>query len=130
MSSETGNTGSKVEQGFFQALIALDNQVAREMQRDPAKVAEQGVQKWEPIEKRVEAITELLLDGIDQGKIQLDSILIASQAFAHALTMLCDELGNDGLGELRSEYCRAAFEKILRHAEQGGRGLRAQRDLN
>jgi len=123
-------SANKVESGILQALIALDNQVAREMQRDPQQVSEQGVQKWQPHDKRIESLMEIILDNFDEGKIQLDSILISAQGLVHALTILIEDLGLVGLGELRRNYCLAAIDRISRNIEQAGRVIKEQRELN
>jgi hypothetical protein len=108
----------KLEQGLIQAMQAIDGQVARAMQRTPAQEAVLGVQKWEPYNTRVESIAAFLLQEIGDGNLQLDSLLVCSQAFAKALQLLCSDLGAEGLGKLRSAYCLEAMQKISRDAER------------
>lgn len=105
--------GSVLEAGLMQCMHALDSQVAREMQRTPAQREEQGVQKWEPYAKRIESVAGCILDAIGREKITLDSLLILSQASSKALSLAVDDLGEEGLGAVRSQYAIAAAESIL-----------------
>lgn len=95
-------------------LQAIDNQVARQMQRTPEEREEQGVQKAEPLQSRMEKLVEFILQEFGEQSIGLDGILVASEAFPKALRMIVEELGEDGLGEMRSRYCRKVFEAIER----------------
>ena len=113
-----GEPGSKLEQGLSQAMKAIDNQIARAMQRTPAEREVQGVQKWEPYETRVENITAFLLEQLGGQEISLDSILVLAQAFTKSLRIVTDDLGGEGLGEVRSAYCFDAMKKIERDAHQ------------
>lgn len=113
MSSNNG----KLEEGLAQALKAIDNQIARAMQRSPAQRELHGVQKWEPYAERVEKIATFLLQEVGDGSIELDSLLVCAQAFAKALQLLCSDLGEEGLGKIRSAYCLDAMEKITRDAQ-------------
>ena len=103
-----------LEEGLLTALQAIDSQIAREMQRDPGARDIRGVQKWEPFEKRIERVTGFVLDQVGDDRVKLDSVLVLSQALAKSLSLLVDELGREGLGEVRSGYCLVAAEALLR----------------
>src|SRR5689334_11784334 len=92
---------SPLEEGLMTALTALDNQIAREMQRSPEQLSAHGVQKWEAYSKRVELVTTHLLDGLGSEEIQLDSLLVLAQAAAKALSFTIQDLGQEGLGKVR-----------------------------
>lgn len=98
--------------GIARAMQALDRQIAREMQRTPAEREEHGVQKWDPYQKRVELICALLLNGFGDESFSLDGFIVLSQAFSKSLQLLAEDLGADGLGELRSKYVRWCLENI------------------
>jgi hypothetical protein len=115
---EQEQTYGKLELGLIQAMRAIDGQVARAMQRTPTQEAALGVQKWEPYNSRVESIAAFLLQEIGDGNVQLDSLLVCAQAFAKALQLLCSDLGEEGLGKLRTAYCLEAMQKISRDAER------------
>lgn len=106
-----------LESGLLEALRALDNQIAREMQRTPAEREEHGVQKWEPFQKRVESATAFLLNCLGDDAIKLDSVIILAQAFPKALLFIAQDLGEPGLGEIRASYLRKAMEQIIRDGE-------------
>lgn len=105
-------------------LRAIDNQVARQMQRTPEERVEQGVRKNEPLQQRIEKLVEFLLQEFGQQSIGLDGILVASEAFPKALRMIVEELGEEGLGEMRSQYCRKVFESIERDVLRTSQELR------
>jgi hypothetical protein len=107
----------KLEEGLLQAMRAIDNQVARAMQRSPAERELHGVQKWEPYASRVEGIAAFLLQEVGDTTIGLDSLVVCAQAFTKALQLVCDDLGEDGLGKLRASYCLDAMGKITRDAQ-------------
>lgn len=107
----------KLEQGLLQAMKAIDNQVARAMQRSPAEREIHGVQKWEPYASRVEHLTAFILEELAVNNISLDSVLVLVQAFAKTLNFAVDDLGPDGLGAVRSSYCLDAMEKVQRDAQ-------------
>lgn len=107
----------KLEEGLLQAMKAIDNQVARAMQRSPAEREMHGVQKWEPYASRVEGIAAFLLQEVGDTTIGLDSLIVCAQAFTKALQLVCDDLGADGLGKLRASYCLDAMGKITRDAQ-------------
>ncbi len=116
--SEASNKMGKLEQGLQQALQAIDTQIAREMQRDPAALELQGVQKWEPYQKRVEHLTTFLMDSLGDNNIDLDGILVLSQALAKTLYFIVQDLSEEGLGKVRSQYCLEASKNILRDMQQ------------
>jgi len=107
----------KLEEGMLQAMKAIDNKIARAMQRTPAERELHGVQKWEPYASRVEGLAAFLLQEVGDHNVGLDSILVCAQAFAKALRLLSDDLGEQGLGVVRSAYCIDAMEKIARDAQ-------------
>ncbi len=106
----------KLEEGLLQAMKSIDNQIARAMQRSPAEREVHGVQKWEAYESRVEGIAAFLLQEVGDNHVGLDSLIVCAQAFTKALRLVCDDLGDEGLGSLRASYCRDAMEKIARDA--------------
>ncbi|MCB0322643.1 MAG: hypothetical protein KDD69_03685 [Bdellovibrionales bacterium] len=108
-----------LEEGLLKALRALDNQIARQMERSPTERAERGVQKWEPYQSKIEEVCALLMNGIGDEELRLDGVLVAAQALTKSLYLISEELGEVGLGKLRSAYCRDAFEAIIRDAERG-----------
>lgn len=101
-----------LEQGLRDCLKALDNQIARELQRNPAELASQGVQKWQPIQTRVERLTAFLLSELGDASVNIESVLVLSQASTKAIRMACEDLGKDGLGKVRSAYCVSTFESV------------------
>ena len=112
---------SKIEPlqaGLLTALQSLDNQIAREMQRTPKETESHGTRKWEPIEKRIEIIAGFVLDQVEDKRVQLDAVLTLTQGLSKALQMMITDLGRDGLGKVRSEYCIAAAESLAHDAEQ------------
>ncbi|WKZ56477.1 MAG: hypothetical protein QY326_07025 [Bdellovibrionota bacterium] len=113
-----------LEAALLRVLQALDNQVAREMQRDPKEREQQGMQKWEPYAKRIEHIAGLVIDALSAGEVGVDGILILSQACAKILKITATDLGADGLGQLRTSYCLAAFEALEREAREGSAALK------
>lgn len=106
----------KLEEGLLQAMKSIDNQIARAMQRSPAEREVHGVQKWEAYESRVEGIAAFLLQEVGDTNVGLDAILVCAQAFAKALRLVCEDLGDEGLGKIRAAYCRDAMERIGRDA--------------
>jgi len=111
------------------ALQALDSQISREMQRSPAEVELQGVQKWEPYQKRIELVTAMILQALSDEEIGLDGILVLSQAVTKALAFISDDLGPDGLGKMRSAYAESAFDAIETDCAKALRILRSETDL-
>ncbi len=110
---------SPLEDGFIVALRAIDNQIAREMQRSPEDLESHGVRKWEPHSKRVETVTALLLNAVGQRQVDLDSLIVSSQAFVKALRLFAEELDGEGLGHVRAEYVKEAFQRISDDAFKG-----------
>ena len=110
---------SPLEDGFIVALRAIDNQIAREMQRSPDELESHGLRKWEPHAKRVETVTALLLNAVGQRQIDLDSLIVSSQAFVKALRLFAEELEGEGLGHVRAEYVKEAFARISDDAFKG-----------
>ena len=104
-----------LELGLRQALQALDNQIAREMQRSPADRETHGVLKWEPIESRIERVSAYLL-SIFGEEIQLDSLMVLAQALVKTLALVVEDCGAEGLGEVRSRYIERAAEAVIRDA--------------
>ncbi len=105
-----------LERDLLNSLRAIDNQISREMQRNPAELAQHGVQKWEPFSKRIEKICALLLTAFGEDRCKLDSVLVMSQALTKALRIIVEDLEEDGLGNVRAAYCRAAMDAIERDA--------------
>lgn len=110
-----------LEAGILRAMQALDNQIAREINtRNPGERDAQGLQKWEPIERRVEMLTSFVLNTVGEQQAGLDSILVLSQMFTKALRFITEDLGEEGLGKTRSDYCRAALTQIQEDARRAG----------
>ena len=103
----------------MEAMQALDNQVARRMERSPAEREVHGVQKWEPYQSKIEEVTALVMQAFGEDSVKLDSLLILAQAFVKSLYLLTEELGVEGLGEIRAAYCRTALELIGRDTHYG-----------
>ncbi len=108
----------KLEQGLLQAMKAIDNQIARAMQRTPAERDAHGVQKWEPYNTRVENVTAFLLEELGENSTSLDSLLVFAQAFPKALHLLVHDLGREGLGDIRTAYCLEAMKGVERDAQE------------
>ena len=103
---------SPFEEGLVRMLAAVDNQIAREMQRTPGELEEHGVQKWEPFQKRIEIIVSAVLNGLGEQEISLDSLLVFSQAMSKALLLSIEDLSEGGLGKVRGAYCLSAAKNI------------------
>ena len=112
-----------LEGGILTALRALDNQIARAMERSPSEREEHGVQKWEPYQQKVEQCAAIVLSAFAEDEIKLDSVLVAAQAFTKSLYLLSEELGEAGLGKVRTAYVKAALEMLIRDAERGLQGF-------
>ncbi|MCB0345894.1 MAG: hypothetical protein KDD66_12315 [Bdellovibrionales bacterium] len=119
-----------LEEGLLKALQALDRQIAREMQRTPAEREEFGVQKWQPYQKRIELVCALLLNEFGDGNVSLDGFIVLSQALVKSLQLLIEDLGEEGLGSVRSDYCRWALENIQQDCFRGALPLHAAGPLN
>ena len=109
----------KLETGLLTAMQAIDRQVSRELQRTPAEREEHGVQKWEPFQKRIEAIASMMIEKFGDGEVTLDSFVVLAQATTKALSIVAEDLGVDGLGDIRARYCRTSFETIARDMRKG-----------
>jgi hypothetical protein len=109
---------SPLEAALLQCLTALDNQVAREMQRTPAERELHGVQKWAPYSKRVELIAGLLAEQLGNNTIELDGMIVLAQALSKALSLFVDEMGAEGLGRVRSEYVAHAGDAMAADARR------------
>ena len=118
-----------LEEGLLRAMRSLDVQIAREMQRSPAEEEVLGVQKWEPYQKRIENVASFVLNSLGDEDAGLDSLLVLAQAFVKSLQLVVSDLGNDGLGKVRSAYCLDALEKISRDVFEALQLLRESRNL-
>jgi hypothetical protein len=118
--------GPVLEQGLLSAMRALDNQIARQMERSPADREASGVQKWEPYQLKIEQVCALMIKAFGEDDVRLDSVLIVAQAMTKSLYLISEELGEAGLGAVRSGYCRTALNAILRDAERGLQQLGAE----
>jgi hypothetical protein len=115
---------SILEKSLISAMQALDKQILRAVSsRNPEKLERHGVQKWEPISERVEMVATLILDKLGDNHIELDSVLVLSQALSKVLQLVAEDLGRDGLGELRTAYLKRAFELITDSALRGEQAL-------
>ena len=109
---------TKLEEGLLQCMRALDKQVSRELQRTPTELETKGTRKWEPLENRVETVAAFLVQSLGEQAIELDSILIMAQALSKTLCLVVEDLGEKGLGKVRTEYCLSAGENIKRDSER------------
>jgi hypothetical protein len=116
----------KCEEGLLQAMKAIDNQVARALQRSPAEREVEGVSKWEPYESRVENLTAFILNALGDGSVAFDSLIVLGQAFTKALRFAAEDLGTDGLGAVRTMYCKDAMDRIERDAGKALSELRGE----
>ena len=119
-----------LDDGLIAAMQAIDNQIARAVSsRSPAEREEHGVQKWEPMDTRIENVTVLVMNALGENSIQLDSVLVLAQAMLKSLQLVAEDLGEDGLGKVRSGYCRSAGDKMLRTLEKMANALGDDRTL-
>jgi len=112
-----------LEESLLEALKALDNQIAREMQRDAKSRDTHGAQKWEPYQTRIERLCSFLLNSLGEQTIDLDGVIVLAQTFSKTLSLVSADLGDEGLGKVRSEYMKNTFDNIERDAESGRRSL-------
>lgn len=120
-----------MERGLLELMQALDNQIEREVgRRTPSELEEHGVQKWEPYQRRIENLVSLILNNLGDEFVKIDSILVLAQAFPKALQMIAADLGAEGLGKMRANYCSSAFESIGRDVNTGIQLLKGGADLN
>ena len=127
------NTQKKLpplEEGILLACRAIDNQIAREMQRDPAEIEQHGLLKFEPYAKRVETVTGMVLDQLEEQMITIDSVLVFAQAFTKTLSILTNDLGEKGLGNVRASYVRETLKLLQRDIESMKKETNAERGLN
>ena len=108
------------------ALRALDNQIAREMQRQPSERELHGVQKWEPYARRIENMTGTLLQAVSDREVELDGLLVLTQALAKSLRILVEDLGPEGLGNIRRAYALAAGSALADEARAIQQALEEQ----
>ena len=108
----------KLETSLLTVLNSLQNQIDREMQRNPHQVEQKGTRKWEPFETRVEKVAGFVIESLSENKVSLDSIIVLTQAMTKTLQIAVTEIGKDGLGKMRSEYCLHAAEQITRDANE------------
>jgi hypothetical protein len=114
-----------LEQGLVLAMSSLDAQITRAMQRSPEEREIHGTQKHNIFSEKVEKVCSIVLDFVESDESNLDSLLICAQAFTKSLYLLVEELGEQGLGEVRSGYCLSALEKIQRDTDKAIRELSA-----
>lgn len=100
-----------LEESLLTALKAVDNQIKRAMERSPSEREVHGVQKWKPIEDRVESVCEIIISEYGENH-DLDSLIVFSRAFVKSLVILCEELGLESFGEIRGAYVKDAIAKI------------------
>jgi hypothetical protein len=121
--------GPLLESGLLQAMQAIDGQIAREMQRSPGEVERGGTLKWEPFNKRVEGVSSFLMNALGDREIELDSLLVLSQALVKSLYLVVEDLQREGLGKVRASYCLSAAEGIEKDARRTVEVLRDRREL-
>ena len=100
-----------LDESLIRALELIDSQIARAMERTPAEREVSGVQKWKPFEERIERLSGLLLDNFGE-RVQLDSVVVLSQVMVKVLSILCQEMGSDGLGDVRGQYVQEALKLL------------------
>ena len=122
--------GVSFDESLVGAMQCLDKQVARDVNtRRPQETAEQGVQKWRAHSERIESTTTLILDSIGDKEIDLDSVLILAQSFTKALSFISSDLGEAGLGDVRTQYCLEAFRAISRDCYNAESGLKDNNEM-
>ena len=110
--------GDVFAEALTRAMRAIDKQIEREMQRTPAEREVEGVQKWGPLQVRVERAVGVILDGVADQEFGVDAVVVMTRAFTSALRMIAEDLGKEGLGELRSEYILDAMERAQEDARR------------
>lgn len=103
-----------LEEGLLKALKAIDNQVLRLMQKDIKTRDEHGIKKLHIFDQKVEDISSLLLNALGDKEIDLDSVVVLSQALVKVLSFVVSDLGKDGLGKVRTENSLHALNNIER----------------
>ena len=111
------NRPGALEESILTAMKALDNQISREMQRSPSQRELHGVQKWQPYQTRIENTCAFILDNFGEEVVGLDSLIVLSQTYVKALKLIAEDLGEDGLGKVRSGYVLEAMRAILHDAQ-------------
>jgi len=119
-----------LQAGLVTALAAIDNQIARDLQRSPEKLEQAGVQKWAIYERKIEEVTKLLLDELENQTVELDGLIVLLSAMAKSLQLLIEDLGPAGLGNLRTQYCLKVLNDIAEWARRGELVLDPKHDLN
>ena len=119
-----------LEESLTRAMQLISSQIAREMQRSPAERSVHGVEKWKPMQARVERTAELVLNTISSKQADLDSLLVLAEGFSKALSLYIRELEEEGLGSVRSSYCLSALESISRDCFSASNALRKESQLN
>ncbi len=108
-----------LEESLLIALKAVDNQIKRAMERSPSEREVHGVQKWKPIEDRVESVCEIVISEYGENH-DLDSLIVFSRAFVKSLVIICEELGLESFGEIRGAYVKDAIRKIEDEIKRAG----------
>src|SRR5687768_4499926 len=119
MSKKRTEKGEPLQAGLLRCMAAIDNQIARRMQRTPAEREAEGLRKWVPYNEKVEEISALLVGWLAEGKVEFDSLIVLSRALAKTLYIMVDELGEGDLGRVRSEACLSALEHMERDCKLG-----------
>jgi hypothetical protein len=102
-----------LESGLMQAMTALDKQITREISsRDPQRTQTRGASARPAQEERAEQVTTFVIDLFASHTVRLDSILVLSEALTHSLQLISEELGQEGLGEVRSAYVTTVAKRL------------------
>lgn len=125
MTTKKHPKGDLLETNLLALLHNLDTQVARAMQRTPAELEEEGLNKQSIYLEKIEKISQIVLSAVADTTNQLDSLLILSQALSKALFLIVEELGQENLGKTRSLYCLQALENIEHDVGRGLNELKA-----
>jgi hypothetical protein len=119
MSTKKDEKLPPLQEGLLIAMRALDNQINKAVERrTPAEREVHGVEKWQPLNDRVELVASVLLEAFADGDAGLDALLVLAQAAPKALSMVIDELGLPALGDARANYCRQAMAGIADDARR------------
>jgi hypothetical protein len=103
---------SPLEAGITEALSALNNQILREIQRSPTQREGKGLSKSEPINKRVELLTGIILNLLGEEHCSIEALIVLAESSVKALRMTCEDLETEGLGKMRSLYVADSVSKI------------------
>ena len=117
------NLGNILEENLLNTLRAFDNQILRALQREPSKRDSEGVQKWQIYQNKIEDCCSFLLNSVGDRQIDLDGLIILTQALSKTLNLICEDLGAEGLGKLRTDYIKSTFDKISRDAQDANSRL-------